>query len=115
MRLTDRTIAALPSPEHGQKLYSDDAIPGFGVRVGKSRTFVLTLGTERRRITIGRYPIISLAQARQKAKTILAQRQLGLDKPLSPRFEAVQEEFLASREDKLRHTSYRKDFHRLKI
>jgi integrase len=116
MRLTDRTIAALPSPERGQKLYTDDALPGFGVRVGKGRTFVLTVGTDRRRITIGRYipGVFGLAQARQKAKTILAQRHLGLEKPASPRFEQVHEEFLTARESKLRAASYRKDMYRLR-
>lgn len=117
MHFTDRTIAAIAPPAAGQKLYADDAIPGFGVRVsqGGSKTFVLTVGSERRRITIGRYPIVSLAQARNRAKTILARRQLGLDKPLSPRFEDVREEFLANREGKVRSSSYRKDVHRLKV
>ena len=116
MRFTDRTIAALQPPTSGQRLHVDASLPGFGVRVsqGGAKTFVLTLGVERRKITIGRYPIVSLAQARDKAKTILAQRQLGLDKPLTPRFGAVHEEFLASRESKLRSTSYRKDVYRLK-
>jgi integrase len=117
VRFTDRTIAALPLPHWGQKLYTDDTLRGFGVRVsqGGTKTFVLVTGVERRRITIGTYPVVTLAQARDKAKTILAQRQLGLDKPLSPRFEAVQEEFLAGREGKLRSTSYRKDLARLKV
>jgi hypothetical protein len=58
------------------KEYADDMLPGFAVRVpfGGSRTFVLTVGSDRQRITIGRYPIVSLAQAREKARTVLAQR-----------------------------------------
>ena len=84
MKFTDRTIAVLPLSERGQKLYADDALAGFGLRVGtNSKTFVLTLGAERQRITIGRYlpAVFGLAQARVKAKMILAQRQLGLDQP----------------------------------
>lgn len=117
MSLTDRSVATLKPPKRGQKLYADTALPGFGVRVsqGGSKTFVLTVGIERRRITVGRYPIVSLARAREKAKNILAQRQLGLEERPSPRFEEVQEEFLASREGKLRPTSYRKDVRRLKV
>src|SRR4051794_33464110 len=72
MRFTDRSLAALPPPKRGQKLNADDTILGFGLRIGtQSKTFVLTTGADRNRITIGRYPVVSLAQAREKAKTIL--------------------------------------------
>jgi integrase len=110
MRFTDRTIAALPPAERGQRLYVDDALPGFGLRVGATaKAFVLTLGDDRRRITIGRYPIVSLAQAREKAKTILAKRQLGLDHKLTPSFKEARDEFLANREGKLRPSTFRRD------
>lgn len=111
MSLTDRTIAALPPPASGQQFHADRSIPGFGIRVsqGGAKAFVLTLGAERRRITIGRYPIVSLAQAREKAKTLLARRQLGLDKPLSPRFEEVREEYLAERDRKVRRPTRQRD------
>ena len=110
MRLTDRTIAALPIPTDGQKLYSDDSIPGFGVRVGKeTKTFVLTTGFDRRRTTLGRYPIVSLAQARGKAKTLLAKRQLGMDYDLTPYFGEACEKYLASRESKVRPSTARHD------
>ena len=117
MRLSDRGIAALVPPERGQKLYSDDTLRGFGIRVsqGGTKTFVLTIGAKRRRVTIGTYPVLSLAQARERAKTLLARRQLGLEKPPSPKFNAVHEEFLAKREQQLRATSYRKDLHRLRL
>jgi integrase len=98
MRFTDRTIAALPSPERGQRLYTDDALPGFGLRIGATaKAFVLTVGEERRRITIGRYPVVSLAQAREKARNILAKRQLGLDHQPAPFFAEARERFHASR------------------
>jgi integrase len=114
MRLSDRQIAALPSPERGQKLYSDDTVPGFAVRVsqGGAKTFVLTYGADRRRFTIGRYGIVTLAQARDKAKTILAARQLGVD-PLSPRFEDVLDEYLAHRERTVRKSTYDRDRYQL--
>jgi integrase len=115
--LTDRQIASLPAPETGQRFHSDKSIPGFGVRIsqGGTKTFVLIVGAERRKITIGRYPIISLSQARRHAKTVLARRQLGLEKPPSPRFYEVKEEFLADRKKKLRASSYRKDPARLRV
>jgi integrase len=111
MSLSDRTVAALAPPERGQKFYADRGIPGFGVRIsqGGARSFVLTIGDERRRITIGRYPMVSLAQAREKAKTILAQRQLGLDKPVSPFFRKVQDDYRQFRDKTLRAGTLRKD------
>src|SRR5690242_10514186 len=80
-KLTDITIRSLQPPESGQKTYWDDAVPGFGVRVsqGGSKTFVLVHGVNRERTTIGRYPILSLADACGKAKEILAKRLLGND------------------------------------
>jgi hypothetical protein len=79
MSLTDRFIANLEPPQEGQKTYLDKSIKGFGVRIssGGSKAFVLVHGKERRRITIGHYPIITLAQARAEAKKILAETTLG--------------------------------------
>ena len=103
MRFSDATLRSLPMPRAGQKLYTDDTLPGFGLRVSpKAKTFVLTVGTERQRITIGRYPIVSLAQAREKAKRILAERQLGIVHKPSPSFATVREEYLAFRDDRVR-------------
>jgi hypothetical protein len=91
MRFTDRTIAALPSPERGQRLHTHDAIPGFGLRVGATaKAFVLTVEEDHRRITIGRCPIVSLAQVHEKAKSILAKRQLGLDHQPTPFFDEAE-------------------------
>jgi integrase len=111
MRLTDLTVQKLPAPERGQKLYTDDTLPGFGIRVsqGGSRSFVVILGAERRRITIGRYPIVSLAKARERARTILAERQLGIVEKPSPIFKVVQEEYLLQRDDKLRSSTRQAD------
>jgi integrase len=111
VRLNDMTIQKLPKPQSGQKLYGDDTLPGFGVRVsfGGSKTFVLTVGTERQRVTIGRYPIVTLAQAREKARTILAERQLGIFPKPSPTFGVVREEYLAQRDDRVRAATRQAD------
>ena len=78
MRLTDKSISSLPLPEKGQKDYRDDTLKGFHVRVsqGGSRTFYLMHSKARSRTKIGVYPIISLRQARQKARELLAEQTL---------------------------------------
>src|SRR5258708_6114629 len=80
VRLTDLVIKGLPAPEAGQKVYRDDLISGFAVRVspGGTKTFLLIHGKERRFTTIGRVGVVKLADARQKARDILAAKQLGL-------------------------------------
>ncbi len=73
MRLTDLAIQKLPLLEKGQKTHWDKALPGFGVRVGaRTKAFVVMFGKERRLKTIGKYPDISLKDARQSAREILA-------------------------------------------
>lgn len=49
----------------------DGAIPGFGLRVGtQSKTFFVLLDSAGNRKTIGRYGILTLAQARDEAKRL---------------------------------------------
>jgi integrase len=77
MRFTDKGIAALkPKAERYEKW--DDGRSGFGVRVSpegrKSFVFMYRFGGKARRMTIGRYPALSLASARvlfAKAKELL--------------------------------------------
>jgi integrase len=79
LHLTDLTIKALKAPAKGQVTVVDDALPGFGVRVshGGVKAFVLVYGKSRKRVTIGRYPIIGLQEARSEAKKLLAEQTLG--------------------------------------
>jgi integrase len=98
VRLTEVTIRNLPLPERGQRTYLDDSLKGFGVRVsqGGSKTFTLMFGKSRRLKTIGRFGVISLAQARQQAREILAEQTLGIapeKKAIS--FRDAVEQFLA--------------------
>jgi len=81
MRLTDLQIGKLRSPETGQKTYFDDALPGFGVRVsqGGSKSFVVMYGKSRKLKTLGRYPNITLKDARVVAKRL--QSDLSLQTP----------------------------------
>ena len=72
VHLTDVAVKALKAPEKGQLTYWDKSTPGFGVRVsvGGAKSFVLMQGTNRRRTTIGRYPDVSLRDARDEARCL---------------------------------------------
>lgn len=71
--LTDLTVRSLPHPESGDTKYWDTVTPGFGVRVtSRSKSFFVVRGEKRQLTTIGRYPAISLQDARKEAKRLLA-------------------------------------------
>lgn len=98
MRMTDIVVRNLPPPERGQKTYQDDTLSGFGVRVsqGGTKTFTLLVGRTRERVTIGRYPVIGLADARTEAKRLLAEHTLGKHRPHRAKFETALEQFFAT-------------------
>jgi len=79
VKLTDRQVAGFPLSE-SRKQFSDDAVSGLSVRVGKAaKTFQLVIGTgaNRKRFTIGTYPALSLAAARERARDIIAKERLN--------------------------------------
>jgi integrase len=96
LHLSDLTIRNLKPPEKGQKAYHDGTLAGFSVRVsqGGTKTFTLVYGSPRKRITLGRYPIITLAQAREKARKLLAHRMLHGDAPPDLTYEDAMTLFL---------------------
>ncbi len=114
-KLTDVSIRSLPSPENGQVTFWDINQPGFGVRVsqGGTRTFIVVYGSTRRRFTIGRFPKISLKQARDQAKKLQAGLTLGIvEKNTSPIFSDAKELFLSACRQKNRpRTVYDYDRH----
>jgi integrase len=75
---TDRSIKAAPAPDRGQIEYFeiDGRLPGFGLRVSasgrKSWILLYRVGRHPRRLTLGTYPILGLADARAQAKEALA-------------------------------------------
>ena len=72
MRLTDLAIQKLKPPPTGQKTYFDDMLGGFGIRVSqRSKSFVVMYGKRRSLKTLGRYPLLSLKEARIDALTFL--------------------------------------------
>jgi integrase len=114
MRLTDISVRQLPCPAKGQRTYFDDTLSSFGCRVsqGGTRSFVVQHGADRQLITIGRYPIVSLAEARAEARRILAERTLGKHRPRSIAFEEAQKLFFASCQQRLRPSTVN-DYNRL--
>lgn len=86
VQLTEITIRNLPTPDKGQRMYFDRSMAGFGVRVsqGGTKTFALMTGARRQLRTIGRVGVVSLAQARQRAREMLAEQTLGLTQEYKP-------------------------------
>ncbi len=65
-----RSLAPLP---RGQFVAWDSKLSGFGCRVSQGGTKTFILKHRNRRITLGRYPVLSLADARNEAKRMLAE------------------------------------------
>jgi len=103
LALTDMTVSAL-KPSDAQLKYFDKRLPAFGVRVGKNRkTFIVMTGRERKLVTIGHYPELSLADARQQAKKLLA--GMPVEDFSSPKFSDVLAEFFEKHVSTLRPLS----------
>src|SRR5262245_13050994 len=69
VQLTDRFCQAAKSADAVQTDYFDQTVTGLALRVSKKGTKAWTFlyGSPRRRITLGRYPALSLAAARARA------------------------------------------------
>lgn len=97
MRITKAIVNKLPIPQAiiknrtAQKRYYDDLMKGFGVRVtsGGSKAFFIEKLVNRklRRITLGRYPALTVEQARKQAQKMLGQIATGID-PIAERNES---------------------------
>lgn len=71
-RLTDLSVQKLRHPDSGDVKHWDSVVPGFGIRVTKgAKSWFVVRGKERQLTTIGRYPSISLQEARKAAQRLL--------------------------------------------
>jgi integrase len=79
----------------------------FGVRIsqGGAKSFIVLIGSGRRQ-AIGRYPTITLAQAREKAKVILAERTLGKHRPSTITWKTALAEYLEVVKSKNRKSTF---------
>jgi integrase len=88
VRLTARNIASFKAPAKGAPPidYFDEAegaVPWFCLRVSSEgrRTYTVgyRVGRRRRRVKLGQFPMLSLAEARQRARKLLAEVTRGGD------------------------------------
>jgi integrase len=84
VKFTERTVAALELPEgRSEIIFFDTAQPGFGLRLraGGSRTWIyqFKVGTQHRRISLGRVGVVSLQKAKVMAADMAAMVRLGRD------------------------------------
>src|SRR5260370_3461619 len=94
--LNDTTIRGIKPPEKGQKDYIDQHGLTLRVSQGGSKTFVFGHGASGHRITIGKYPVVTLSQARQRARELGAEITLGQHKPKSLSFADALDLFIAN-------------------
>jgi len=97
VRLNDVALRALQPPPKGQIDFWDAGLPGFGCRVSQGGAKTFLLKRDNRRITLGRYPVISLQDARVEAKRLLAEFTLGRLRPQSLPYSEAVKLFLAEK------------------
>jgi integrase len=107
VRLSDVGLRSILPPASGTIDYWDTTLPCFGLRVsrGGAKTFVLKLHNSRR--AIGRFPILSLSEARTEAKRLLAEKTLGKIRPQSITYPQALALFLAEKEKARRPSTVR--------
>src|SRR5688500_758168 len=101
--LTDQAIRALTPREKGHRTLWDGSLKGFGccVSQGGAKSFVVLLGSGRTQ-TLGRYPLLSLAEARRMARERLAEKMLGKAKPERTAYDDALADFLKESEQRNR-------------
>lgn len=80
--LNKRNVEALPFTDKGERCYVDENLEGFGVRVGKRvKSFYVEkrVNGKPKRITLGRFPVMSTEEARSQALEVLGKLSKGID------------------------------------
>ena len=102
-QLTELAIKHLPNPPEGNTKHLDPSLPGFGVRcTARSKSFFVMFGKERRLKTLGKWPELSLREARREAKRYLANPE---HQKRSMSFSEAREAFLADCAQRLRQST----------
>ncbi|MBF0169400.1 MAG: tyrosine-type recombinase/integrase [Alphaproteobacteria bacterium] len=83
IHLTSHVVEGTTPPKRGHYIIYDDQIPGFGIRTTAAgvRSFVLNYRFEgrERRLTIGRYPDLTVSRARSEAHRLRGLIAIGTD------------------------------------
>ena len=110
--LTEITIRKLENPKTGSTKHLDPSLPGFGIRcTARSKSFFVMYGERRRLKTLGRWPDLTLKDARQAARQLLAAPPVV---QTSPKFGEVRDQFLADCRMRLRPTTVERYYYALK-
>jgi len=90
-RLTKRHVDSLPAPGSGQVFVRDTELKGFALRITSNgvKSFIVEkrINGKVRRITLARYPVLTVEQARIEAQKQLGKIATGQD-PIKERHEA---------------------------
>jgi len=124
MKITKLSLEKLPIPlpdptgKTIQKRYYDETLKGFGVRItsGGTKAFFIEKLVQRklRRITIGKYPELTVEMARKEGLKLLGQIATGIDPLVEKRaaraqlvsIKAVYEDYLQARKSLKPKTKY---------
>lgn len=82
MKLTKKVVDALPFSTSGQRLVWDDELTGFGLRISRSKKTYIVQGRvngRSRRVSLGDHGVITLFEARKRARKILSGMLEGVD------------------------------------
>ena len=110
--LTELTIRKLPFPPGGNVKHLDPSLPGFGIRcTAKSKSFFVMYGEQRRLKTLGKWPELSLKDARQAAKQFLVAPP---EVRTGATFHEIRDRFLADCRARLRPTTVERYHYALK-
>ena len=114
MKINRTTVSSLPLPESGRKVYHDDHVRGFCVRVTPSgtKTFYVYKSHQGKpiKIALGVFPVMSPEDARRKALETIGALAAGQD-PRKPKTETFGDLFQRYLEDhaKARKKTWRED------
>jgi integrase len=107
MHFTDRGLKALkPPPRPKQVDYFDESLPGFGLRISyfgrKSWVVLYRCNGVKARLTLGRFDVLPLAEAREQARDALKAAARGIDPALqknrnreAPSFRQLADRYIA--------------------
>ncbi|MBX9569041.1 MAG: integrase arm-type DNA-binding domain-containing protein [Candidatus Obscuribacterales bacterium] len=86
-KLTKAFIESLSRPERGQLIVRDEVLPGFGVRLTPNCISFVAEGRmagKAKRLTVGKFPQLSVEDARSEAREILIDMAAGVERRAEP-------------------------------